>query len=502
MIDPTWPARGTSPWDDALHAQLDVVVDEVNRKAGVPALRTAFTPLTAPNATLGNVLNHTQRSMVQFAVKPSRVRVGVANANLRSPSQTTTPINVTGMAYGSPVYTNDGDSRWRGDCTGPLTQIPGGSIAVPTDGTRGWSDWFEPDWEIAEDVVISLGLERPGASGAYATGNSYQAIWASGAANFAAQTLSAPQRITNPRMDIVVEYEYEAPAQVGLFVGDSNTVTYSPGTMPGVTGSYASAQPTEAWPQQAGMLGKFVAINMAVGSGTPEDFASEAPGTNGYTLWNRYDIPALGEIDFAVVSLGGNGISAGLEVLQGHLMSIIDLLRAKGVKRIYMTTLTPRGRPDGTYVSTAGEIVGSTLATPAIAGATEIQSSLNIPVGDGQVLIGDGPNLEEVTMTAVTGTGPYAVTLSAPLANDHLEGEALARDIERYRKYVNLWTRNVPYGIAGFIDFDRLLSHAPGHYMPDQRYISSDYLHFFRSSSAIKAQAVVAAGVAPSLVVG
>lgn len=29
-IDPIWPARGTSPWDTALHAQLDVVVDAVN----------------------------------------------------------------------------------------------------------------------------------------------------------------------------------------------------------------------------------------------------------------------------------------------------------------------------------------------------------------------------------------------------------------------------------------------------------------------------------------
>lgn len=494
-INPIWPANGTRPYGDVLRSGLDELVADLNTKATIPGIRTAYYPLTAPNTTLANVLNHTQRSMVQFPVKPSRVRIGVANVNLRSPANPPASVDIVGMAYGSPVYVDEGDSRWRGDCTGPMTDIPGSSFTVPTDGTRGWSDWFTPGFDVAEDVVLSIGMIRPAASGAYASGNSYQAIWISGSDNYNAQTVTG-RRIANLRLDIIIEYEYTAPRQVGLFIGDSNTVTYSPGTMPGVSGSYASAQPAEAWPHLAGMLGGFVPVSLAVGSAMPEDFASTDPGTIGERLWNRYDLPSLGTVDFAVVSLGGNGISDGLDNFRIQTRAIINILRGMGIERIYLTTVTPRGKPDGSFTSTGGTVVGGTLAAPCAAGATEITSTRDLPIGDGILLIGDGPELEEVTMTTVSGTGPFTVTLASPTANAHLEGEPLSRDIERYRKYMNVWTRNIPYGIAGVIDFDKLLSHAPGHYMPDQRYISTDYVHFLRSSSAIKAQAIVAAGVA------
>lgn len=65
----------------------------------------------------------------------------------------------------------------------------------------------------------------------------------------------------------------------------------------------------------------------------------------------------------------------------------------------------------------------ATLAASAAANATTISTSASIPSGT-VITIGFGSNVETVTTTAVSGTGPYTVTVPA-LAFAHAAGEAV-----------------------------------------------------------------------------
>jgi hypothetical protein len=457
---------------------------------GVPANRHAFAFLTAPNATTaaGGTVDLTQRSLIMLPVGAARWRIGFLNNNLRSATTLTTPVTVTGVWTGSPVYESNGSSgnnRWAGHASAALT-ARSGALSVPIDKTRVWSDWIEADpFEAGVAKVISWGITAPASGTGVASGNSYQGVSAAGSANAANATLTSPTIGTNSlRLDVAIEYEFSEAVQVILFPGDSNTVGYATAAH-GYTD--AGALPHESVPGISAQMGGFVAINLGCGSASTPDYGGiDGTGDNPTypMLWDRVDLASV-DIDAAVVALGTNDGASGLSTFVPAVRGIdIKLREDYGIKRIYWATIPPRSDQVSSFAR---------LTAAASAGATSI--TIDTSLATGTVLIGSGYNREKVTISAVTGSGPYTATVTA-LANAHAADEPCSVGAELARRDRNNFLRNIPDGIAGLIDYEKVLEAAPDSPYPDARFVASDGLHFVRGGNFERARTVVSAGVA------
>ncbi|NWL34417.1 SGNH/GDSL hydrolase family protein [Paenarthrobacter nitroguajacolicus] len=461
------------------------LVDAKKKYVGKPGTRRSMIPLSAPNqTTAATSSDFTFRSMVKFPRPVKRWRLGIMNRNLRSTTIPTSPITVTGVYIGEPVYGASVASggRWVGACTGALTQVDDG-FTVPVNGNRGWSDWVtEETFEAGVERVISWGSTTAATGTGVAFGNSLQVIRAAGSANAGNATLSgATTGVSLAFGDIVIEYEFAEPIQTGLFVGDSNTLHYNPSTPPLLPSAGAGTLPYETWPCVAGDMGGFAAINLGVGSTTMAEWGSTVP-----ILWDRVDLASY-VADFAVVSLGTNSLAAGQsQAFLDNFRLINAKLRALGITRIFWTDITPRE-----YANLHG-----TLTAAASAGATSISSTYNAP--NGTILIGSGTNAEQVTVSGTSGAGPYTLTVGA-LANAHAVGESVTSGNEMERRLYNNLLRQLPDGITGVVPFEKALEASPNSPSCDPRYVSHDALHFLRSANAVKAQVTISAGVAPKI---
>lgn len=453
----------------------------------LPATRVAFATLTSSNqstAASPAAKDFTLRTMLKLPFASGRWRIGFLNHNLRSTTASTTPATVTGVYVGTPVYgisvANGG--RWFGNCASALTQVSG-ALTVPVDGTRVWSAWIESaDFDPGIEKVISWGMTTTASGNGLAHGNSLQHVRADGSSQVASATLTSPTTGSGlAYFDIVVEYEFAQPIQTGLFVGDSNTLSYVPSAPPLLPSAGAGSLPFESWPMVAGEMGGFAAINLGVGSTTQGEWASTLP-----ILWDRLPL-ADAAPDFAVVSVGTNEmIETNVQAFLDAIRAINAKLRSLGIKRIFWTDITPRG--DTTLFGR--------LAAGAIVGATTISSTYNAP--NGTILVGSGTNAEQVTVSGTSGTGPYTLTVTA-LANAHSANEPVTSGREMARRLYNNLLRQMPDALTGVVSFEKALEAAPDDPSGDPRYVASDALHFQRSASIIKAQATLAAGVAPVL---
>ena len=462
--------------------------------------RTAIAPLSAPNGLLAAVaLDHTQRTMFKLPFAAPRWRIKFRNQSNRLAIPYTTPCTITGVWTGAPVrvaatsttgseLTTTTSGRWAGNCVGALTQVVTAPITVPVDGSWAYSSWVVNDsFGVNVEKVISWGITSTATGTGIASGNSYQGVVATGAAQASNATLTSPTIGTNSiRLDVVLEYEFAESVQTILFVGDSNTLTYVPNAPAGFSANYAGALPHESWPMIAGAMGGFAAVNIGVGSTTLGDWSVSFP-----SLLDK--IPAAMPIDAAIISLGTNGLSTGLSGFLVHFSNLNAKIRALGIDSLWWTTITARGYPDGAYTS-GGTIITGNLLTNAAASATTLSCSFSPAIG--KLLVGTGPNMEDVTVSGVSGTGPYIVTISS-LANAHYTNERVSVGDERTRTLINNFIRNGPDGIVGIFDFEKLLELNPGAWTNDPRYTASDYLHFSRNASVVKAGLVVGAGVQP-----
>lgn len=452
---------------------------------GAPIQRRAMVPITAPNqVTAAANWDFTIRSIIRLPMGVKRWRLGVMNRSLRSAATPpTTPINVTSVYLGTPKYglSVASGGRWVGECVTAPTKVSDG-FTVPTNGTRGYSAWIENEtFAAGTERVISYGMTATATGTGLAFGNSLQAIRASGSGNAGNAVITGTTGTALTIGDVIVEYEFVEPVQIGLFVGDSNTLTYVPSAPSLLPSAGTGALPHESWPLVAGDMAGFAAINLGVGSSTTAEWGGTAP-----ILFDRVDIASYAP-DFAVVSLGTNSLAAGgLQMFLDNFRQVNAKLRALGIKRIFWTDITPRE-----YTHLHG-----TLTAAAAAGATTITSTYS--PANGTILVGAGPTAEDVTVSATTGTGPYTHTVSA-LANAHAAGEPVTSGNERERRLYNNLLRQLPDGITGVIPFEKALEASPNSPSCDPRFIASDQLHFQRSASAIKAQAVIGSGVMPKL---
>lgn len=477
---------------DASGRRLDSInVPSTAEIIGKPGNRIAPAPLSAPNAVApASAVDLTQRTLFKLPFRAGRWRIGFRNQSLRSTTPLTTPCTITSIWTGDPVRatTSTSGSRWVGATSAALTQVQGTALTVPTDGTRVWSNWITNNPFLTnKEKVISWGLTSTNTGTGIASGNSFQGVLAQGAGNAGNATLSGVTLSANSiRLDVVLEYEFAEAVRVGLFIGDSNTVTYGP-TPPTMPGGGESCLPHESWPMVAGAMGGFAAVNLGVGSTSTVEWESTLPA-----LWDRLT-PGLVP-DFAVASIGTNDLGTSLTYYIGNIQNLNTKIRAMGTQSIWWTTITPRCFPNGAYTNGGTRIAGY-IGADIPAGATSVQ--LSYPPANGAMLLGTGGTMEDVTVSAVTGTGPYTATISAT-THAHSAGETGVQGDERLRLYKNNFLRQAPDGILGVFDFEKLLESKPGSFTCDTRYVSStDWLHFYRNVAVPKASMVVSSGVQP-----
>lgn len=473
-----------------------------------PGIRTPTMMLTAPNAlSSASALNLLQRTMTSLTVDSVRWRIGFRNLNLRDNVVPTTPATIEGVYVGEPAFATSSTSgaRWAGDCKATMTQVSG-NLTVPVNGARVWSSWITSEatqFVKGAEKVIGWKLNTTNTGTGIVRGNGYQGMSASGATNAAdvaavtGKTVGANQLY----LDVAIEYEFTDATNVVAFgPGDSNMVGFTAAPQ-GITAAGEGALPHESWPQVAAAMGGFVAVNLGVGSSTTANWdpTSRAPVSSSVDyfpqLWDR-----LGsvDIDAFVVSIGTNGLGESLNAFVARMQAIHTKIRAEhGNVPIWWTTIPPRCYPDGSYDGVSAPVAG-TLAANIAVGATTLTTQFSPAVGTANLLLGLGPNMEDVNVVSVTGpsSGLYTVTISAT-TKAHYTGEPLSQGDERLRRYRNNFIRNKPDGIAGVFDFERLLESAPGSPTLDPRYANADWLHHFRSAGALKASQVVGVGVRP-----
>lgn len=104
---------------------------------------------------------------------------------------------------------------------------------------------------------------------------------------------------------------------------------------------------------------------------------------------------------------------------------------------------THRYRSAVTEIST----VATSLSASSAAGATSISVGASIPA-DTRISIGAGGTLEIRNVTAVTGTGPFTLTLDSALASAHAAAEAVQASPGYAAGGVTLTTKTVTYDAA------------------------------------------------------
>lgn len=440
-------------------------------------------PLGTPGTDItAAAVDYLTRTLFRSPVTTTRWRWRHANRNVRLNTAPTTPLSSVGVYLGtSAIHATPSVSRWNGNFVAAPTQaVP--AYTTPVDGSDYVSPWVtDPALQFVkgEDRLLSWNTSAPASGSGWAIDIARQ-VWrgsTNGAANVAvlAPAGMAPEK-TWIMGDIRIEYEFEGTESVGAFFGDSITAGAGSGDLA------ATMQGTllhEAWPGVAAQSVGFCAINLGISSAQASVQWIDA--TKYATT--RADL-ATTVPDFAVVALGTNDVASngGYTSVQQSYISVINMIRALGIRKIYACTVIPRND----WMALQGTITDATTV-----GATSIISTISPSVG-GNLLIGSGGGQETAVVTAVSGSGPYTVTTAA-LTKAHKAGEQIATGYEFGRQMFNDWLRQVPLGLVNVIDFDLIVAASRGSAIPDPRLISADGVHPYRAG--YQAMANMAASV-------
>lgn len=463
-------------------------VDEDGRYGRVPtgmafadAVGTRRSTLCVTNPRLvggPSTFDWTQRFLTCIPVSTTRWRMRVANRDRQSTIYTS-PGTVTSVWTGLPTLAISGSWRWDGNFTAAPTQVWAGGT-IPTDGTELVSPWITAtNFTAGQQMLISMGVTVANSGTGVIfdeTTQTYRLI-ASGSSHAGDTVLSGSARTAAGVMfDIRIEYEYAGTEPIGLFVGDSITSGFGDGDTNGESGLHGF----ESFPGVAGMAGRFNYINAGA---TAYTAALWQPST--LWIWNRLDL-ATTVPDFAVIALGTNDISGSLPsgTYKANLGAVVNIVKAKGIKKIFLATIPPRVFP------TAGLLtVGASIGATSITSDTNFLGITYPSETTGTIQIGKGRLQETVVVSAASGTGPYTLTVGA-LGLNHVAGEQITAGKERIRQLMNDFIRGVPYGVQGVVDLDAFIALTPGNVAPDPRIVSTDQLHPLRAGYALIGQAI------------
>lgn len=438
--------------------------------ASNPLTRRVTAPLGSTTTTAAaSVLDWCQRTMIMLPAPLTRWRVKIANWNVLTNTALTTPVSGTGIYYGAPaaVPTTGTTNRWNGDFAGAPTQVVG-SFSVPTDGTDYVSPWITAPLAAKTPLVLSWGFTTPASGTGVGTGSGCQVagVATSGSSHAGDTAISGVGGYFAPKggayFDVRVEYEFVGTTPIGVFIADS----IGEGTS---DGDYAGTQKAclmhEAWPGAAGMQGNYATINLGTASANLASFDSAAKRP-----WSRVDL-ATTVPDFAVVALGTNNIGGAYTGNIAAYVTLFQLIKSMGIKRIFVSTLIPR---------TDAAALAGTLTADIGVSSTSLSSTISIASGT-PIQIGWGRTLERLTTNgAPTGSGPYTIPIPAT-AIAHKSGDQVISGLEMSRQGINDWLRQVPGDVIGCLDFDLAMAFGIGSSKPDPRTMSGDGVHPLRS---------------------
>lgn len=380
------------------------------------------------------------RYAVRLPVTPTRFRLRIANYDVRDAGADATVA--TPLAS---VWIGAHALGPLGELTGKMSGSPvnlGVTGTIPADGSYLTSAWITDPAALAllatgKHAVLSLGVNADGTARTAVRG--WNRSWIAFSSDSAGVLAPGDLGQYNYTLyDAQVEYEYAAPGStspVVLCVGDSLTSGYS---------NTASGTGPSVWsyPAQLGQRAGVAPINLGMFGSTTGLWVNP----NG-SFWTRADIASYAP-DAAVVHLGSNNAAASnaLSAYQSDMVAIVGNVRAfASVKRVFACTVPPRNFPTGT-IPTGGDVA---------AGVSSITSSISI--ASGLIAIDSGATAETATVTAVSGTGPYTLTLSTATTKAHSAGALILGTSETCRTQYNDWLRSMPLGLSGVVDLDLLL---------------------------------------------
>jgi lysophospholipase L1-like esterase len=314
------------------HDQIHAFVNGTSKRA------TQTTGSADAQQTFLN-LDYLQRIWFQIPVTSTQWRLRICNQNARDSTIYTTPMTVTGVAIGSPLFSGTG--RWTGVATATMTQVYT-SQTVPTDGTDLVTAWTtNPAQQITARTpfMLSVGIQS-GATGTGFVSTDAQAMaGGGGTGQLTSAAGTASWGISPWCLDIRIEYDYQAQPfnLVGFYIGDSGVSGFSPDDQS--TTPQAGMLPHENYPGVIGLNNSHTIINAA-------------NGTTGTTQWlsgssqpyTRIPSTSTTVPDYAWIGLGSNDCfsSVSLATYQTNMAAIVSILRGMGIKRIFTCTVAPR----------------------------------------------------------------------------------------------------------------------------------------------------------------
>lgn len=399
-------------------------------------------------------------------VVTTRWRVRIADisvlGNLPNSAQTTT---LSGIWFGSASNTSAANPY---TFAAAPTKVINGTV-LPTDGTDFTSAWVtDPAQQFAPGVtkVLSFGADFASTSAGFTSDSGRAMGFSTSSANAGDTTFSGSTPGGAP-FDFRIEYETVTDRKIGVVFGTS--------LCQGFTANNTGIQADQAWPAQLQNIhGSILLINASCGSSTMATYGTAVQG------WKRIDLTTTVP-DFAVLEISNDTLAnVTLASIQTSVNSMINQCRTAGIPKVYIVMPAPRP-------ATTSTVVG-TLQAATTVGATSISVDFN--PGAVALAFDQGNNFETATASAVSGTGPWTVTVPA-LTKAHAAGTYVRSGAERARQEVINWLRNPPAYLSGVLDWDVVLCDKAGGWDLDSRYKGGDGIHFQPAAHAILARLLV-----------
>ena len=331
-------------------------------------------------------------SRVSFTlpVTPTRCRLRITNSNVLTGTTTSQSVAITGVYWGTPAGS---EATWAGDFAATPTTIAGLNTTQDLS-TELVTSWFTPPasavanafqaisigYTVANDSKVNL-VAAPGWTWHGATGV--------GCSTAAGNAAAPGVGTSSPRLlpfDVRMEFEYVGSNEIGLFIGDSLYLGFI--SAYGTASAVGKMGVDDSWPQMAANRMGALAINAGVNSAKTSDFTSSSS-----LAWTRFDL-ATCVPDFAVIGLGINEIqnTQYFPDYQSRILTIIANCKAAGIKRIYLTTISPYTAPASSVQATQAGII-KTGQGPGSLGSVTIVGPVTSTTPQGGVPGGGNPGI-------------------------------------------------------------------------------------------------------------
>jgi lysophospholipase L1-like esterase len=334
----------------------------INSASAAAVTQRATLTVGSPNGlfSLSTGTDYLQRVILTLPANTTRWRLIVANQNAQTGSVPGTSATISKVSVGTPAYS--GTSRWNGNTTGALTPALTTALTVPASGADATSDWVtatNAQFTSHTPLVLSMGMTvNAGGTGVIQADNqAYGSVGASSQVGAAAPTGMAMAPWV---FDTRIQYEVSASPSylVGFVVGASGESGYTPNGDTS-TNPTPGTLPQEAWPEVMGLRNNNLVINGGLGGSSTNDWvnATKRPYSRfdlTTTVPNYAIIGMLASNDISGVSPTADAatVASALNTIETNMTTISNNLRAAGIKRVFYTTIAPRGWATGSSQET------------------------------------------------------------------------------------------------------------------------------------------------------